>query len=266
MSSIELNKYDNLIYLQPQYRPRDFLDHSLECAFSKLARIETGGTEENIPSKGKLVIGFLPHSGFLELALIDEILLRSGRSPAVWITKKENHALPGFLQSNRRLIYIDRGSPGPSSIRAINRVLNTPNGTIASALEGTRYSNPNDKDDVLTLGESLPGLMRFSYEFRTPIMGVVVLGVDKIFPSLDKIVRDKGMMETLKIFAKGLVSPKDVQMRFLPAYQEHLNEDGGGLKGKEKTDFIKRHNEKFTSQLIEKILTIDPKYPLGYYR
>ena len=208
----------------------------------------------------------MPHSGFLEPALIDEILLKSGRNPAIWITKRESHDLPGFLQSKRRLIYIDRESPGPSSIKAISRVLSTPNGIIASALEGTRYSNPDNKDDVLTLGKSLSGLLRFSYEFRTPIMGTVVLGVDKILPSLDKIVKDKGMMEALNVFAKSLANPKDVQIRFLPVYQDHLNEEGNGLKGKEKINFIQRHNEKLTNLLIDKILTIDPKYPLGYYK
>lgn len=266
MSSIELNKYDNLIYLQPCRQPRDFLDRSLEHVFSKLVRIETEGTEENIPSYGKLVIGFLPHSGFLEPALIDNALLRSRKKPAVWVTKKESRDLPGFLQSKRRFIYIDRGNPEPSSIRAIYQVLNTTNGTIASALEGTRYSNLDNEDDVLTLGKSLPGLMRFSYESRTPIMGVVILGLDKILPSLDKIVKDKGIIEALKLAACGLINPKDVQMRFLPPYKDHLGKDGYSLKGKKRIDFIKRHNEKFTGLLIEKILTIDPNYPLGFYK
>jgi 1-acyl-sn-glycerol-3-phosphate acyltransferase len=160
--------------------------------FSKLAKVETKGTEENIPENGRLVVAFMPHSGFLEPILIDNLLSGKNRGPAVWVTKKETADLPDFLLSSRRFIYIDRENPGPSSVRAVNRVLSTPNGTIASALEGTRYSNPDDKDDVLTLGESLPGLMRFSYDSRAPIMGVIVLGVDKILPSLDKTVKEKG--------------------------------------------------------------------------
>jgi len=264
MSLAESERYNNLIYVNEKRQARDIFDNSLERVFSRLARIETGGTEENIPEKGRLVVAFMPHSGFLEPILVDKVLSEKRGGPAVWVTKKESKDLPDFLLSSRRFIYVDRENPGPSSVRAVNNVLKNPDGTIASALEGTRYSNPENPNDVLTLGKSLPGLMRFSYESRAPIVGVVVLGVDKILPSLDKAVKEKGMGEALKLVAKGIISPVDVQMRFLPPYNDHLSEIANGINNK-KNDFIERHNERFTDQLIEEIRKIDPSYPFGFY-
>jgi hypothetical protein len=266
MSTLESERYENLIYINEKRQARDIFDNSLERVFSRLARIETGGTEVNIPEKGRFVVAFMPHSGFLEPMLVDKVLSRIGRDPAVWVTKKETKDLPEFLLSERRFIYVDRENPGPSSVRAVNRVLRTSEGTIASALEGTRYSNPLNCEDVLTLGESLPGLMRFSYESQTPIMGVVILGVDKILPSLDGIAKEKGKIEALKLVAKGLVRPVEVQMRFLPPYKDHLAEEKNFIGGEKKSDFIKRHNEILTGRIIGEILKIDPEYPLGFYK
>jgi 1-acyl-sn-glycerol-3-phosphate acyltransferase len=265
MSSPESERYNNLMYVNEKRQARDIFDNSIEKVFSKLAKADTGGTEVNIPKEGKLVVAFMPHTGFLEPVLIDKILSENGRTPPVWITKKESKDLPKILLSDRRFIYVDRKNPELSSLRAVNRVLSHPNGIVASALEGTRYSNPEDPEDVLTLGESRLGLMRFSYESQTPIMGVVVVGVDKKLPSLDKTVKEKGIGEALKLMAKGYISPAVVQMRFLPPYTDHLSEIKFGVNNK-KSDFIEKHNEIFTDTLIKEIIKIDPEYPLGFYK
>jgi hypothetical protein len=270
MSSKERGEYDNLIYLKPGHQMADLIDHSMEKILSRLARINTAGTETNIPLQGRLIIAFLPHQGFLEPILIDQVLEKVGRRPAVWVTKKESRDLPGVMQSGRRLIYVDREHPKQGSVRAVREVLGTPNGIIASALEGTRYSNPDITDDVLSLGETLPGLMRFSYDSdspdRPPVVGAVVLGVDRILPSLDAVVKENGIMEALRFIANGLISPVDVDIRFLPPYRDHLGEQGKGLRGKERTDFIEKHKNILTGLMVDEILSLDPGYPLGFYR
>lgn len=256
-------EYDSLIYIEPNFHPRDIVDKGLESVLSKLALVETGGSEINIPEEGSLVIGFIPHSGFLEPVLTDQLLIRSGRGPSVWVSKKENQEIPEIFQSSRRFIFINRQNPEKSSIKAIGQVLQTPEGTIGSALEGTRFSNPVDPNDTLTLGESKTGLMRFSYEANVPLLGVVVLGVENILPSLDKIVKEKGMIKALELVAKGLINPVEVQMRFLPIYKDHLGEDK--LKGVTLKEHINRHNLIFTTQLIDVIKKLRPDYPLGVY-
>ena len=261
-------EYKNLIYLNQKLQIRDIFDNLLESGFSKLVRAETAGTEKNIPVKGSLVIGFLPHSGFLECVLIDRCLIGIRKKPSVWITKEDNrnNNVPKIILSPRLFIFINRESPEKTSFEAAYQVLSTPNGTIGSALEGTRFSNPNDPSDVLTLGESKPGLMRFSYESGAPIMGVVVLGVDKALPALDKIIKDKGKMKALELISKTIINPPEVQIRFLPPYTDHLNKEGKNLRGMEKKKFIESHNYLFTLRLVEEILKLDPDYPLGFYK
>jgi len=268
MPSVESKRhdnYDNLIYLKPRLQARDLLDYPLEYGLSKLAKIETDGTEANIPQKGKLVIAYMPHTGF-EPPFLEGSLLRRRKSPAVWVTKEESRELPKVILSPRRIVYVKRENPGPSTRRAIDRVLKTPNGTIGSALEGTRYSNPEIIDDVLTLGEAQTGLMRIAYESHTRIMGVAVLGPENILPGLDDIVKNESKTKALKLIAHALAHPKEVRVRFLPPYEGHLDEAGFGLKGEKKREFIEEHNKRFTGQLVEEILKLEPDYPLGYYR
>jgi hypothetical protein len=241
-------------------------DQIAEAGFSKLAEVETAGTEKNIPQEGRLIIGFLPHAGFLEPVLIDRQLQARGRKPAVWITKKQTTELPLILQSERRLIYVDRENPGPSSIRAVKEVLKTPKGTIASALEGTRYSNPDDENEVLFLGKTLPGLMRFSFEADAQIIGVVILGVDQILPSLDKTLKEKGITEALRLLYQCGRNPRPVQIRFLPPYTDHLQPEYQDLKGRKRVQFVDGHNQRLTSLLIREILALNPQFPLGYYQ
>lgn len=262
MPSREYEK--NLLYLNPGLHPRDIVDSAINRVFSNLARVETKGTEKNIPKKGKLVIGFIPHSGTLETLLIDEILERMGRKPAVILTKEETKDIPEALLSIRRLIYVDREKPQPSSIKTVKRVLETEDGTICTALEGTRFSNPNDEYDVLTLGKVRQGVIRFAYDAQAPILGVVILGTDKILPRLDKIVKERGIQEAVFLVANAYINPVDVQVRFL-LYKDHITNGEANLKGKEKHNFINFHEEQLVKQLINKLLKIEPNYPLGYY-
>lgn len=258
-------EYDKLIYLDTKYKPRDTVDKGIEALISKLARVETEGTEEHIPKEGPLIIAFMPHSGFMEVPLIDKLILKRRREPVVWITKEETQDIRIPVQMERRFIWVDRKSPDPSTFKAAYNILRNPNGIIGSALEGTRFSNPNDPKDVLTLGKTKPGLMRFSYEASVPIMGAVVLGSDRILPSLDKTIKEKGMIEGISLVVKGFIKPKDVQIRFLPVYTDHLENGIQNISGEEKRGFIDMHNEIFTHQIIEEIIKLKPDYPLGYY-
>lgn len=258
-------EYNNLIYIEPHLQPRDVLDTVIEYAFSRLAKVETDGTEENIPTSGNLVIGFMPHSGFVEPPLIDKYLLKRGRKPAVIITKKETQEMPDIILSPRRMIYIDRSNPEITTMKAIKRILSTPDGMIMSALEGTRFSNPTDPDDVLTLGETKPGLMRLAYESRAPIMGVAILGLDKVLPALDKVVKQDGMVKTLELLSQAVIHPVDVQIRFLPPYTGHLSDEGRKMRGIAVKEYIDHHNRCLTRSIVEEIVKMKPDYPLGPY-
>jgi len=263
--SSESEKYKNIYYINPERKFRDRFDQKLENISAKMAKVETAGSEKNIPANGRLIIGWMPHSGIIEPVLIDEVTKQIGRNPLVVIAKKESTDLPSFIRSNRRFIFVDRDNPAPSTFRAVNSVLEAPTATIATALEGTRYSNPNDPNDVLTLGESLPGLMRTSFDTKTPIMGVAVLGSEKILPDLDKTLQNKGVIEAVKLVINTIKNPQDVQIRFLPPYTDHLKEGFNGKNGENKSEFIQKHNKKFTLKIIDEILKVDPDYPLGFY-
>ena len=92
---------ERLLYIDQKRRARDIVDRILDSILLKTTEfIDTGGTESNIPPAGPLVIGFAPHSGWIETIVIDRFLRkkREDHRSAVWITKKENeNELPSWF-------------------------------------------------------------------------------------------------------------------------------------------------------------------------
>ncbi|KKU47834.1 MAG: hypothetical protein UX67_C0028G0027 [Candidatus Woesebacteria bacterium GW2011_GWF2_46_8] len=85
---------EKLLYLSRDPR-RDLMDRMVDWAFfQSIRRIETGGSERNIPPQGPFVLGFAPHAGWLEVFAIDHFLrkARDSGQGAVWISKKVNGA------------------------------------------------------------------------------------------------------------------------------------------------------------------------------
>lgn len=103
---------EQLRYLGPEHRPRDLADHALErVSLLPAGKIETMGTEEQIPLYGPLMCLFIPYSE-IEPQFIDYAIRKRGRQPPVWVVKMEDKDLPYFLRGDRRLIYVDREQPG----------------------------------------------------------------------------------------------------------------------------------------------------------
>jgi len=255
---------ENLSYLNPEPDMRYHVDRLIDQVLTRTTRIETAGTEENIPKDGPLVIGFIPHSGWIEPPSIDYFLAKE-REAAVWVAKRETQDnVPPILLGDRRCIFLDREHPEPSKIKNIMDVLMT-QGIIASAFEGTRYSNPDDINDVFRLGKVKPGLMRFAYNARVPIMGVVILGADQVIHSPERVIEEFGKKELFLRLSKSFFKRAEIQMRFLPPYKKHLDEKPG-LMGMERRKILEFHNESLLRLLINEILKLKPDYPLGPYQ
>lgn len=255
---------ETLLYIDEAPKARDVLDRLIEETLLLPARVHSEGTQRNIPHSGPLVLGFLPHSGWLEPFVIDHYV-RKVRGPAVWMTKRENQDdVPTFLLGHRRFLFVDRDHPELRTYEAAMQILASENGILASAFEGTRYGNPLDPDDVLTLGEMKPGLMRLALQAGAPLMGVVVLGADQVLPSPEKIKASQGMAALLKqLAASALQRNARIELRFLPPYTDHLTEIWPTLRGEAKRSFAKLHTEHVVNDLIAELLRLRPGYPLG---
>ena len=260
-------KSERLLYVDPKYRVRDSIDKGMDSLLLRTVKeIETWGSEENIPRNGKLVLGFAPHNGWLEVIVIDHFLrkIRGDRRGAVWITKKENEAdLPVWITGNRRFIYVEREFPKPATIRTIDRVLNE-EGIAASAFEGTRYGTGDRKGgDILSLGEFKPGLVYFASRCNALILPVVVLGADKVLPSPEKIREKYGIKGVLRELAKKIIMGDDrIEVLFLPAYGGHLYKEDPTLK---RDEFLQYHTQVISREVVSEITRLNPQYPLGYY-
>ena len=76
----------------PILRPRPFgtgiIPKLLEAYLIRTARLESEGTEANIPQQGPLVALFAPHAGWIEPVAVDECFRRVARACPIWVTKK----------------------------------------------------------------------------------------------------------------------------------------------------------------------------------
>lgn len=254
---------EKLLYLSSD-KNRDFVDRIVDWAFlQSVRRIETRGSERNIPPKGPFVLGFAPHSGWLEVFVINHYLrkVRDSGQGAVWLIKKENaQNIPHWVRGERRLLFLDREAPTPYVFKAARRIMEM-GGIVGSAFEGTRYGNPDDPEDVLTLGPFKPGLVHIAQKSGVPIIPVVVLGVDKVIPSPEKIKTKSQFAVVAELAKETAKGGAKIQLRFLPPYRGHLIETGEA-NGKENISVRLRELEQ---TLAKEIASIDSSYPLGPY-
>jgi 1-acyl-sn-glycerol-3-phosphate acyltransferase len=248
-------------YPYPQPFWKEIIPRLLEAYLARTVRVETGGSEANIPLDGALVALFAPHSGWVEPVVIDEWFKRVGRTPAVWVTKRENLAIPRILVGDR-LICLDRGSPEPSKVRAIYQILEQPDALIATSIEGSRFGNPEDRKDLLTLGPFKTGMVRIAVRAQVPLLPVVVLGAERVSPWLDEIWREQGIPAAFARVQRLRADPQPVAVRFHPPYRGHIGE-GRDLGGKGIRESAALHAHRLGKVFRAKILELRPDYPLG---
>ncbi len=252
---------EKLLYLSSD-KNRDFMDRIVDWAFlQSVRRIETLGSERNIPPEGPFVLGFAPHTGWLEVFIINHYLrkVRDSGQGAVWITKKENaQNIPHWVRGERRLLFLDREKPAPYVFRAASRIMEM-RGIVGSVFEGTRYGNPDDPGDVLTLGRFKPGLVHIALKSGVPIIPVVVLGAEKVIPSPEKVKSKSQFAVVAEVAKEAAKGGAKIQLRFLPPYRGHLIEMGEA-NGKENINVRLRELEQ---TMAKEIAAIDSSYPLG---
>lgn len=231
----------------------------LESYVAGAFRVKTEGSEAHIPSDGRLICLFAPHSGVVEVPAIDGCFRKVGRELPRWVTKKENNNFPSILMGDR-LILLDREQPAPRTLRVINRILDLPKTTVATAFEGTRFGNPQDPSDIRTLGEMKPGFVHIAIVKEVPILPVVVLGADKILPNLDSIFETKGVFGVFMEIERARRDPQVLWVDFLKPYSGHLDKASGS-----KRERVGEHKQRLAEELANAIISADPDYPLGPY-
>jgi 1-acyl-sn-glycerol-3-phosphate acyltransferase len=228
-----------------------------------MVEMETAGSEANIPPTGPVVLLFCPHSGWMEAVLLDKCFERVGRPATLWMTKAENRGLPRFLLGNR-FIGVDREHPEPSVMRVLHKVLQesvSPAPTLASSIEGTRFGNPDDRQDVRTLGPFKTGLVRVALRTGTPIVPAITLGTDALGPGLEEVYKGEGTLAAYRELMRLRAHRTPVEVRFLPLYTAHLAVEDGAPSRKTRVR-AEYHAECLRELMVAEILAIEPGYPV----
>ena len=238
---------------------RQIVPGAIETYLLRTVKVDTGGSEANIPAEGPLISVFAPHSGWIESMVIDRCFTRAGRTWPAWLTKRENRALPRILRGSR-VICMDRQSPEPRLVRSIYALLRQPNGALATSIEGTRFGNPQNPEDLLTLGDFRTGPVRFAARARVPILPVVLLGSARVAPRLEEAWPSQGTVSAFRQIRKLLADPQPIRVRFLPLYQDHLRD--GSPRGRTGRASALSHTNRLRAVFASKILELDPTYPV----
>jgi 1-acyl-sn-glycerol-3-phosphate acyltransferase len=238
----------------------------IEWYLMGLVEMETDGTEARIPKSGPVVVHFCPHSGWMESVLIDKCFERVGRPGILWMTKAENSGLPRWLLGDR-FIAIDRDRPEPSVMRILRRVLTesiSPAPALGTAIEGTRFGNPDDPEDVRTLGDFKTGLMRVAMRTRTPIVAGVTLDTDTMATNMEEIYKGQGTLAAFRELGRLRANRHPVRVRILPPYTAHFAPPGesGAPDGPPRVR-AEWHVARLREQMVAEILALEPDYPTG---
>ena len=236
------------------------ISRMLEAYLLGTVRIETGGTEAEIPAQGSFVAAFAPHSGWIESVVIDDCFRIAGRTWPTWLTKEENRSLPRFITGDRA-ICVDRDTPEPGVMRTIYALLQQPNAVLATAFEGTRLGNPQDPEDLVTLSAFKPGPVRIASRAQVPVLPIVVLGAERVVPHLDRVWHRQGMFAAYREIHLKRAEPQPIRVHVLPLYRGHLAE--GFSRGKRQRESADRHTRILHEMLAARIRELDPHYPLG---
>jgi len=231
-----------------------------------LVEMETDGSEARIPATGPVVVLCAPHSGWMESVLTDVCFERAGRPAVLWMTKAENRGLPRWLLGDR-FIGIDRERPEPRVMRVLHQVLQesvSPAPALGTAIEGTRFGNPDDPADVRTLGEFKTGLVRVAMRTKTPIVPVVTLGTDTLLSGLEEVYKGEGTLRAYQELRRLRARRRLVQVRVLPLYTAHLSPVGeDGAPSKRPRLRAEWHTACLREQMVAQILALDPEFPVG---
>jgi hypothetical protein len=258
-----MSQTSQIRFLDPQPFWADIVPTLLEAFLRGTMTLDTAGSEANVPLQGKLMALFAPHTGWAEAVAVDACFQRAGRVCPLWVTKGENRGLPRFWLGNR-FIALDRDHPEPSVVRTLYQVLEQSTSkappALASSIEGTRFGNPDDPDDLRTLGRFQVGLVRIAVRTGTPILPVVVLGTDRILPRLGELFHEVGTRGTLAELARQRKDPQPVLARCLPVYRDHVQDaQVGGRRLREQAEW---HTRRLGEIMMAQIRELEPEYPL----
>jgi len=228
-----------------------------------MVKLETAGSEANIPRTGPVVVLFCPHSGWMEAVVLDKSFERVGRPAILWMTKAENRGLPRWLLGDR-FTGVDREQPEPSVMRVLHQVLQepvSPAPALGTSIEGTRYGNPDDPKDVRTLGPFKTGLVRVAMRTGTPIVPAITLGTDTLLSGLEEVYKREGTLRAYQELRRLRANRQTVQVRFLPLYTAHLSQEDGAPSRKPRVR-AEWHTERLRELMVAEILAIDPGFPV----
>jgi hypothetical protein len=226
----------------------------------RTVRIEHASHGVTMPCTGCMVCAFAPHCGWIDSIVIDECFRRAGRAWPSWLTKTENRDLPGVLAAGR-VICMDAAYPAPRAMRAIDRVLAAPDGVLATALEGRRFANPADPLDSRSLGAFKPGPARFAIRTQVPILPLVILGGERVAPTLDRTWRARGALAAYRAIQRCIAHPQPIRVHALSLYREHLGADGPS-RGKALGAQARYHTARLRTIVITQIRETVPGYPV----
>jgi hypothetical protein len=140
----------------------------------------------------------------------------------------------------------------------------SPAPALGTAIEGTRFGNPDDPTDVRTLGPFKTGLVRLSMRTQTPIVAAVTLGTDSLATNLEEIYKGEGTLAAFGELRRLRANRIPVQVRFLPLYTAHLAPRGedGAPDGPPRVR-AEWHVARLREQMVAEILALEPDYPTG---
>ena len=259
-------------FVDPRPLWGDVMPSLVEAFLVGTAQLDTAGTEHNIPLQGPLVVLLAPHSGWIEPLAVDACFGRVRRTSPLWMTKGENRGLPRFLLGDR-FIALNREQPEPSIVRIMQRVLLQsgvepphPAPALGTAIEGTRRGNPEDREDLRTLGPFKTGLVRIAVRTRTPILPVVILGSDRFEPRLQETWDETGTWGAIKVLLRMRAHRQPLTVRVLPVYHEHLDDAKHPERPTRLRDRAEWHTRGVGERLVEAILELESGYPLGAFQ
>jgi 1-acyl-sn-glycerol-3-phosphate acyltransferase len=200
---------------------KGIVPHIVEAFLLGTVRVETGGSEANVPVDDRLLAVFAPHGGWIESIAIDQGFRRAGRPWPAWLTKEENRTLPRILTGGR-VLCIDRQTPQPRVMRAVYALLRQPEAALATSMEGTRFGNPIDPEDLRTMAPFKHGPVRVAIRARVPILPIIVLGSERVLPHLDRTWQDRGTLAAFLDIQRLRVHPQPLALRFFPPFRAHL--------------------------------------------
>jgi 1-acyl-sn-glycerol-3-phosphate acyltransferase len=96
---------------------------------------------------------------------------------------------------------------------------------IGSSIEGTRFGNPADRGDLVTLGPFKSGLVRFAVKAQVPILPIIVLGAERVSPYLEEIWRREGIPGAYREIRRLRAQPQPITVCVLPPYRAHIGEE-----------------------------------------